>query len=286
MNPNSDSNTPRPLRILSFGAGVQSSAVARMSIIGELPPFDHVIFADTGDEPESVYINMKWWEKRFTDEGVAFHQVGRETSISDDLRAVASGEKTRSSNPPLFTKNDDGSTGIIRRTCTSDYKIEPIMRLIRDITGLYKKRHMHITETLVEQTMGISWDEVQRMKSHPYPWVENVYPLVDRRITRYDCIAAMKADDTFPDPVRSACWHCPFHSNEEWRYLRNEEPESFQKAIDLDLALRANGQFGKITKPVYLHNSGKPLGEINFDNAEDAGQGTLWGDECAGVCGV
>lgn len=38
-----------PLRILSFGAGVQSSYVARMSIVGDIPPFDHAIFADTGD---------------------------------------------------------------------------------------------------------------------------------------------------------------------------------------------------------------------------------------------
>lgn len=273
-----------PIRILSFGAGVQSSAVARMSIIGELPPFDHVIFADTGDEPESVYKNMQWWEQRFTDQGVKFHQVGKSVSISDQLREVAAGNG-KEIPIPAFTRNEDGTTGIIRRQCTYHFKIHPILRLIRDITGLHKKRHMHITETLVEQTMGISWDEVQRMRDHPYPWVKNVYPLIDQRLTRYDCVEAMKADDRFPDPVRSACWHCPFHSNEEWRYLRNEEPKEFQKAIDLDLVIRS-GKMGNLTKPVYLHSSGKPLGEINFDNAEDAGQGTLWGDECAGVCGV
>ena len=274
-----------PLRILSFGAGVQSSAVARMSIIGELPPFDHVIFADTGDEPESVYENMEWWQKRFTDAGVTFHNVGLKRSISEQLRAVVAGDE-KAIPTPLYTRNEDGSTGIILRQCTYAWKIAPIQKLTRELVGLYKKRHMHITETLVEQTMGISWDEVQRMRIHPYPWVNNVYPLIDRRLTRYDCIAAIKADSTFPDPVRSACWHCPFHSNEEWRYLRNEEPVEFQKAIELDLHLRSGPKMGNVTKPVYLHKSGKPLGEINFDSAEDAGQGTLFGDECGGVCGV
>ncbi len=32
-----------PIRVLSFGAGVQSSYVARASLLGELPPFDHVV---------------------------------------------------------------------------------------------------------------------------------------------------------------------------------------------------------------------------------------------------
>ena len=43
-----------PVRILSFGAGVQSSYVARASLLGEIEPFDHVVFADTGDEPADV----------------------------------------------------------------------------------------------------------------------------------------------------------------------------------------------------------------------------------------
>ena len=42
------------LRVLSLGAGVQSSALALMIEKGEIPMVDCAIFADTGAEPEKV----------------------------------------------------------------------------------------------------------------------------------------------------------------------------------------------------------------------------------------
>jgi hypothetical protein len=47
------------LRILSLGAGVQSSALALMIEQGELPPIDAAIFADVKGEPKKVY---EWLE--------------------------------------------------------------------------------------------------------------------------------------------------------------------------------------------------------------------------------
>lgn len=40
------------LKVLSLGAGVQSTTVLLMSWAGELPPLDCAIFADTGWEPQ------------------------------------------------------------------------------------------------------------------------------------------------------------------------------------------------------------------------------------------
>ena len=277
-----------PLRILSFGAGVQSSYVARMSIVGDIEPFDHVIFADTGDEPESVYTNVKWWEQRFADAGVKFHHVGRLSSIAADLRLAVVGDVKSLPNPPLHVRNPDGSKGIIRRKCTRDYKVAPIQRKLRELVGVAGKRHNHITEALATQTFGISWDETQRMRDPDYTWLRNDYPLVDRRITRQDCIDEMAADDRFPTPARSACWHCPFHSDAEWRYLRDEEPEAFAKAVALDGDIRTGRmlQGMGLNGTPYLHSSLVPLGDVDFDNAEDRGQGVLWDAECEGMCGL
>ena len=47
--------TEPTLRILSLGAGVQSSTMALMAAHGELPRPNCAIFADTGDEPAAVY---------------------------------------------------------------------------------------------------------------------------------------------------------------------------------------------------------------------------------------
>ena len=54
--------------------------------------------------------------------------------------------------------------------------------------------------------------------------------------------------------------------------------------VEIDRLIR-NGVRGT-TQKLYLHRSLKPLDEIDFASAEDRGQGTLFGDECEGMCGV
>ncbi len=80
-----------PIRIPSFGAGVQSSYVGRASLLGDLPPFDHVVFADTGDEPDDVLENVAWWSDRFEAADVPFHKVGLDRSISDTVYDTLAG---------------------------------------------------------------------------------------------------------------------------------------------------------------------------------------------------
>ena len=43
------------LRILSLGAGVQSSTLLMKIYNNEIKPVDAAIFADTGNEPQEVY---------------------------------------------------------------------------------------------------------------------------------------------------------------------------------------------------------------------------------------
>jgi 3'-phosphoadenosine 5'-phosphosulfate sulfotransferase (PAPS reductase)/FAD synthetase len=42
-------------RILSWGLGVQSTCLAVMSILGDIPPFDFIISSDTGWELPETY---------------------------------------------------------------------------------------------------------------------------------------------------------------------------------------------------------------------------------------
>ena len=48
------------MRILSLGAGVQSSTLALMIERGDLPMVDAAIFADTKGEPKEVYDRLDW----------------------------------------------------------------------------------------------------------------------------------------------------------------------------------------------------------------------------------
>lgn len=49
------------LRVISLGAGVQSTTMALMAAHGEIGPMPAcAIFADTGAEPKSVYDHLAW----------------------------------------------------------------------------------------------------------------------------------------------------------------------------------------------------------------------------------
>ena len=52
------------LRVLSLGAGVQSSVMALMAAKGELPMPDCAIFSDTQWEPKAVYEHLDWLEEQ------------------------------------------------------------------------------------------------------------------------------------------------------------------------------------------------------------------------------
>lgn len=51
------------LRVLSLGAGVQSTTLFILSAIGVLPKLDYAIFADTGAEPQEVYDHLDRLER-------------------------------------------------------------------------------------------------------------------------------------------------------------------------------------------------------------------------------
>jgi len=86
-------------------------------------------------------------------------------------------------------------------------------------------------DALVESWIGISTDEASRMKPSREPWIINKYPLIEHNISREQCVEWMLAEG-YPEPPRSACIFCPYHSDEEWKRLRDKEPEEFQRAVE------------------------------------------------------
>ena len=270
---------------LNLGAGVQSSCMALMAAKGELDPMpDAAIFADTQAEPDSVYKWLEFLEKQlpFPVYKVTF---GNLTERSMEKRIGDDGKPRVRRIIPLFGILPNGEkTAAIGRACTADYKIKPIIKKIKELAEI-KRGQKEITVT---QWIGISWDEMQRMKEPRLKWTQHRFPLVERKMSRWHCLQWMK-DNNYPEPPRSACFYCPFHSDDEWRRLRNDEPKHFQEAIEFDDKIR---KIYKEANPsmnmeVYLHNSCKPLSEIDFDNDVDKGQLTWdFKAECEGMCGV
>ena len=279
-----------PHNCLSLGAGVQSSVMALMAAKGEIKPMpDFAIFADTQAEPASVYKWLDWLEGElpFPVYKVTFGNL-TENSLKPifrkkDTKNGRAGTSYMKAIIPKFGLKNGKQVASIGRACTQDYKIKPIKKKIKEVYKIKPR-----SELLVTQWIGISYDEIQRIKESRDGFMQNRYPLVEMRMHRHDCLAWMTSNK-YPVPPRSACIYCPFHSDKEWRRLRNEEPEEFAKAVSFDKKIRSqHAKFAtEIEMSVFLHRSCKPLDEVDFDSDEDKGQQTWdFKAECEGMCGV
>jgi hypothetical protein len=269
-----------PIRVLSFGAGVQSSTLLRMAIAGEIEPVQHAIFSDTGWEPKAVYEHMKDMRVLAEAAGIEFHIVSN-GNIRDDLF----NPDARFASMPLHIINPQGSDAMSRRQCTAEYKIKPLLAEEREIAGL--KAGQRCKEHRITTLIGISLDEVQRMKNPAFPWIVNEYPLVDLRMTRHDCLLYHERAQ-LERPPRSACIGCPYHSDREWRNIRDTDPESWQDAIFIDDQIRNNPVVADrlFQGRAYLHSKRIPLSVVDLSTEEDRGQINMFGNECEGMCGL
>jgi len=267
--------------VLNLGAGVQSSTLALMAAAGEITPMpDFAIFADTQAEPKSVYTWLDWLEKQLP---FPVHRVTRGNMTADMMtfRTAQDGRVWTKSMIPAFMQAPDGNIGLLGRSCTADYKIVPILKSLRKLCGIKRgEKNVKIT-----QWIGISYDEIQRMKPSRDAWTQHRWPLIECEMRRHDCIAWLKKHG-YPEPPRSACVYCPFHSNVEWRKLKDNEPEAFAEAVRVEKELQRTKTEAADRSIPWLHRSCVPLEEVDLSTEMDAGQLDMFGNECEGLCGV
>ena len=270
------------IRVLSLGAGVQSTTLALMAAQGEIAPIDVALFADTQSEPQAVYEHLT----RLCAPGVLPFPVitVSKGSLRQELLDASAGRRGAWGRLPFFLINPDGSDGMARRQCTGDYKIDPIQQALRSVVGI-APRSPGPQEVVVELLIGISTDEAHRQKDAPFRWLRHVYPLIELRLSRRLCVEKLAAWGW--SAPKSACTFCPYHSDRMWAVMQRDDPASFADAVMVDRVLRAGTDLGLKGTP-FLHRERKPLDAIDFASwiACDEAQGHLFGEECAGVCGV
>ena len=259
-----------PLRIISLGWGVQSFTLAAMVALEELPPVDYAIHADTGHEMSGTYAHAKKWTPWLEEHGVKVVTVhGRRTEVVRE-------DWSNSVMIPAFTKDNlTASKGQVRRQCTHDWKIVPIRRFIRTIIPNPKPG-------AVESWQGISLEECSRMRTSDVAYIVNVYPLVDRRITREGCVAWLQAHN-LDVPPKSACTFCPYKSINSWKQLKRIGGPDWEEALAVDEAIRSK----RPNHSLFLHPALKPLAQA-VSIPEDFGAAQLEMDiPCdGGVCFV
>lgn len=267
------------LRVISLGAGVQSTTMALMAAHGEITPMpDCAIFADTGAEPQAVYRHLEWLE------GVLPFPVYRVSAgnLRDEIMGAMGGKNRMDARPPFFTR----AGGMLNRQCTQDFKIRPIERKVRELIGL-KKGQRGPKEPVVEQWIGISCDEAIRMKPSRLSFVRHRWPLIEQGMHRHHCLRWCE-ERQYPKPAKSACTFCPYTDNARWRDMKANDPVSFADAVAIDTAIRAGMPGPKRPKGEqwFVHRDRVPLAEVDLSTAEDHGQLNMFNNECEGMCGV
>lgn len=288
--------------VLNLGAGVQSTCLYLLSRERDFKyHFDVAIFADTQEEPQPVYDHLTWL-RSLGQPGIWVRTAGK---LGDDLLRGTNSTGQRFASIPAFTAEDHlvrpnpcqhrmppaPKVGKLRRQCTKEYKIQVVEKAIRrELIGLKYRQRMP-RGVQVFQYFGMTTDEAGRAERakkrfEGHRWAVPVYPFIEMGWSRQDCLEWLK--DRVPHPVpRSACVFCPYRTNKEWLDLKRNDPAGWQRAVEIDHALRAEGTVAnrKMDQKLYLHRSCVPLDVIDFEQP----QPTLFrpmSNECQGMCGV
>ena len=269
----------------SNGMGQQSVGLYLMAQHGMTPKLDYSIFSDPGKEKKETYEIYEWLKGLSNENSWTKIVLNDDKNLYKDILNQENSTGHRFASIPAFTK----SGGMIRRQCTSEYKIEPVNRSIRKIQGLNPGQVFKP----VNVWFGISLDEMDRMNAPRRKNVIHVYPFCGYyhdgkklhkldwglEMTRSD-ISAWLGTNGYPIPPKSSCVFCPFQNNRNWRDLKNNHPEDWAAAVKADEAIRNMSQRGMNDK-IYIHRSCTPLKDANLQEEQ-----TELNFDCFGYCGV
>jgi len=190
--------------ILSFGAGVNSTALAILLINGGWK--GEIVFSDTGCEWPDTYCFMTYFENEWLRprgfqivglKGMPWHRKGKHLEIMG-CSLIEYCEAAHVI--PLAAM----------RWCTSEWKVRPLQRYQDGQTTM----------------LGIAADEAHRQG-------DAIRPLVEWGIGRQDCVDIIAAEG-LPIPRKSGCYICTFQGNTQWRELWERHPKLFDRAMRLE----------------------------------------------------
>lgn len=264
-----------PLRTVSYGGGVQSTALLALAATGKID-FRTFLFANVGDDSEHPdtlrYVReiAAPYAERHGIELVELHRQRRD-GTSETLRGRLMREGSRSIPIPM-RMSGNGAPGT--RSCTADFKVRVIAKEL--------KRRGATVDDPATVALGISVDEIERAKpgiDPRNPSQMRVYPLLDLGLHRSACRRIITEAD-LPVPPKSACYFCPYHDTEAWRRLKRDTPALFDDSCQIESTLNERrAVLGRA--PMWMHRSLRPLAESIDDQPQLPGLG----DDCdSGWC--
>lgn len=234
-------------QIWSSGGGVQSAAIAALICMGELDAPDLAVIVDTERELSTTWAYMDAViVPNLQKVGVTLHRVPKSRYATVDLMGGKDGDDLLI---PAFT-TQSGEMGKLPTFCSNEWKSRVARRWASE-QGV----------VLADFWMGFSIDELKRVNVVSGKW-QNRFPLVERRMTRRDCVALVERMG-WPTPPRSSCWMCPNHNHDEWQWIKENAPADFAKAADFQQQIQV------MDPHLWLSDQELPLDQIDFTRPDD-----------------
>lgn len=238
---------------VAYGGGVNSTAMlCGMKERGIKPDF--ITFADTGGETPETYEHVKemgavcreWW-------GVDIEWVHK--TFQGGFEGLE-GECLRGKKLPALAYGS--------KACSMKYKIQPqtkILKLEMALAGIKEvTRAIGYDAGESHRAINITSEDLGKGRT-----AHNWFPLIEWQWRRQECIEAIKRHG-ITVPPKSACFFCPAMKRGEILRLKEEYPELFERALQIE----ANAV---TTKNMGL--TGRALRWADIATQDDA-QGKLW----------
>ncbi len=190
-------------RILSFGAGLQTTALAILVAQGKVQ-VAAVVFADTGAEKPETYWYMDNYTKPLIESmEIPFHVV-HSTRKSENMGLYGW----------LYNMSDIPNVRG-RRQCSWHFK--------RQVIDRYYPQALNL--------VGFSVEE--KVRADKALCKTDQHPLIELGLTGSDCRQIIQ-DYGWPIPTKSSCFFCPFQRPAEWQWLKRTHRDLFDKALALE----------------------------------------------------
>jgi len=228
----------QPLNIFSNGFGKDSIT----EIVLNHAFWDQIIFADTGSEQKETYEFIEKFTKQLPK--VTRYKI----RVVHSRYGVIYDYYNNRPNPmtPMFKQRD----------CTEKFKIEPIKQWIKgkyglnpmafkgqeildengnvvlnpdydpEVRGSKKSKYHH----KIVMGLGINYAESWRKHEGNVWYIKNVFPLIEKKITKKDeplIIKALGVDV----PIKSGCFFCFYGNKNYWLKLRREHQDHYDLAV-------------------------------------------------------
>lgn len=204
--------------VVAYGGGVNSTAMlVGMRERGIRP--DLIIFADTGGERPETYkhvVFMRVWALR----EMGVHLV--------TVRASQRTDRTLEEN--CLRRDTLPAIAFGWKTCSIRWKAEPSDQYLSNCGFVIEAWERG---EVVQKAIGFDAGEPHRVKDFIDAKFHTIYPLVEWRWFREDCVAAINRAG-IPLPPKSACFFCPSTKKHEVLQLQQEHPDLLERALEIE----------------------------------------------------